>query len=71
MSLEIAIEAACKYLPEGYEVGLCMENGAAWIELHDPEGNKLEIADSADKNLDEQVIDAVTAAVDYSNQGEF
>lgn len=62
MDIEKLADATCKHLPNGYDVSLCMENGAAWVELHNEEGIKLNLPDSADKGLVEQVNDAIAVA---------
>ena len=35
VSLQDAANKICKHLPEGFEIRLCMENGAAWVEMRD------------------------------------
>jgi hypothetical protein len=35
MTLEEAVETACRDLPEGWIIRLCMENGAAYVDLVD------------------------------------
>ena len=35
-----AMESACKYIPDGYQVVLRMEKGAAYVELDTPEGTQ-------------------------------
>lgn len=62
MDIEQLANAACKHLPEGYIASLQMENGAAWVELHGPEGEKLNLPDSADKDLVDQFNDAIAVA---------
>ncbi|RUR52733.1 hypothetical protein [Vreelandella populi] len=62
MDIEEVANAACKHLPDGYVASLCMEKGAAWVELHAPDGGKLALPDSTDKDLVEQVNDAIAVA---------
>lgn len=41
MTLEEAVETACRDLPEGYLIGLYMEKGSAFIELIDSKGREV------------------------------
>lgn len=52
----------CEQLPEGYQIRVVMENGAAWVELIGVDDNCVELPDAADKSLDEQINDAVCVA---------
>lgn len=52
----------CRHLPVGWELRLCMENGAAWVTLHKSDGGIAELPDSTDKRLEEQVNDALCIA---------
>ena len=36
--VEEVINKICGQLPEGFMINLCMENGAAWVELITPSG---------------------------------
>lgn len=53
----------CEHLPEGYVLNLAMENGAAWVELIDADGNCVALPDAADKSIDEQINDALCVAI--------
>ena len=57
--------AVCRHLPEGYELRLCMENGAAWVDLRNPDGDCVELPDAADKSLEKQVNDALCVACGF------
>ena len=57
---EIA-EKVCKNVPHDYIISLCMENGAAWVEL-EKLGRHIRLPDSADKTLVEQLNDALCVA---------
>jgi hypothetical protein len=41
MTLEEAVDNACRDLPEGYTVALYMENGSAYVQLIDKTGEML------------------------------
>ena len=41
MTLEEAVETACRDLPNGYTVGLYMEKGSTFIELIDSKGREV------------------------------
>ena len=60
-------ERVCKHLPEGFEIHLCMEHGAAWVKLLDAHGDSVELPDSADKSIDEQLNDALCVATGWTN----
>ena len=59
---QIVANRVCEHLPEGYVLSLAMENGAAWVELVDADGNYVALPDSAEKNIDEQINDALCVA---------
>ena len=65
-AIEDAANKVCANLPDGCVVALCMEEGAAWVELFDPQGDRRLLPDSADKTLIEQLNDAV----DMANESE-
>lgn len=52
----------CKQLPDGWELLLCMEKGAAWVRLIDPDSDEAVLPDSADKSLERQINDALCVA---------
>jgi hypothetical protein len=56
------VNHVCQYIPKGWELRLCMENGAAWVSLIDEDGYEMELPDSADKTLEQQVNDALCVA---------
>lgn len=53
----------CGHVPEGWVIDLAMENGAAWVEAFDPDGHLVELPDSADKSLIEQLNEALCVAI--------
>ena len=63
MTLEEAAHVAARLLPEGWQVDLCLERGAGWIDLYDEDGEKVEFDTSPDKDLAEQLRDAVNHAL--------
>lgn len=60
----------CERLPEGYVLNLAMENGAAWVELIDDDGNCVDLPDAGDKSIDEQINDALCVACGASDFNE-
>jgi len=52
----------CQQLPEGWQLNMCMERGAAWVQLSNPDGNDVILPDAADKSLEQQVNDALCVA---------
>ena len=65
-----AVNRACEFLPVGHMMNLGMENGAAWVELFDEDGNSIELPDSADTNLIEQIDAAIAAAQQQEGRGD-
>jgi hypothetical protein len=63
--MEDIIEKVCKHIPEGYQIELCMESGSAWVDLVHPKGYYLELPDSADKSITEQLNDALCVATGF------
>jgi len=57
---EIA-EKICLHVPHDYIISLCMESGAAWVEM-EKLGKHIPLPDSADKTLVEQLNDALCVA---------
>lgn len=62
MSLWDTVNKVCKDLPTGYIIKLGMENGSAWIECYDYDGNEIELPDSTDKSLQAELNDALVEA---------
>lgn len=52
----------CQHLPEGWQLDLCMERGAAWVQLSNPDGYGVSLPDAAEKSLEQQVNDALCVA---------
>lgn len=52
----------CKELPEGFRLSLCMENGAAWIDLTDANGDRADLNNSGRSSLAEQIKEGVMRA---------
>lgn len=53
----------CQHLPQGYELRLCLEEGAATVELYHPSGARLPLPDPADQSLE----DIINKAIDLAN----
>lgn len=65
MTLKEIAEKICKEIPEGYEINLCMENGSGYVELWDID--QLDLPDSADLTLEEQLLYALEASKKYAD----
>lgn len=53
----------CQYLPDGWELRICMENGAAWVTLRNPDEYDIELPYSSGESLEQQVNDALCVAL--------
>ena len=60
-ALDAACQRACMELPEGMSMAIQLERHAGWIELHDSDGEQIELP-NADGSLAEQMHEAVNAA---------
>ncbi len=60
--IQAVASRVCGQIPEGWEVQLCMERGAAWVTLRDTNGDFHPLPDSADKSIEEQINDALDTA---------
>lgn len=56
------VNKICGSLPDGFEMTLCMENGAAWVVLLDPDGEIVELPDAADTTIIKQLNEALCVA---------
>lgn len=61
-SVQAVANKVCGDLPDGWEINLCMENGAAWVEAIKPSGYTIDI-DGGDLSLVEQINDALEQAL--------
>lgn len=61
-SVDGLANSVCRALPDGWELRLCMDHGTVWVTLHDPDGEQVQLPDSADKSLERQVADALRVA---------
>ena len=61
-AIDTVANEICRDIPDGYELRLCMERGAAWVTLHDEEGDLISLPDAADKTLAEQLAEALIVA---------
>ena len=66
MDIQEIANKVCKHLPDGYELILFMENGAAWFEMYN-DRKPIELGDSTDKTLVEQINDALCIANGFSS----
>lgn len=67
-ALQRIANRVCGEIPEGWELNLCMENGAGDIELIDPEGDSIDI-DSPDSSLADKIDIALALALRAQQQG--
>jgi hypothetical protein len=61
-NLQSVANKVCKHIPGNMVLSLCMENGAAWVELGEDKFGSVDLPDSADKSLLEQINDALCVA---------
>jgi hypothetical protein len=52
----------CRDLPDGYEMQICLENGAAYVTMTDSNGNHVCLPDSTDKSIHEEIMCALNVA---------
>lgn len=62
ITLEDMAHKTCRDVRPGYVVSLCMEKGAAWVELIGPSGHEITLPDAADKTIEQQINDAIEAS---------
>jgi hypothetical protein len=62
MTINQALQDAAANLPVGWELQVCVEKGAAWIHLYDPDGESVNFDSSPDRTLAEQIQDAICEA---------
>lgn len=61
--------SVCKDLPEGWQVLLCMERGAGWVDLLNPNGDLMDTGPMCvEESLMECVRRLVKAAIDYDKR---
>ena len=61
-ALQDIANAVCRHTPPGYVISLCIEDGAAWVELGNDGEGSIKLPDSSDKTLLEQLNDALCVA---------
>jgi hypothetical protein len=67
VTLDFEMQKAARDLPLGWEIAVVCEKGAGWVELHNDEGDHVEFDTSPDRNLAEQVCDAVAYAIEVTS----
>lgn len=67
-SLQVVANKGCGELPQGWVINMCMENGAAWVEVINPSGYTIDI-DRAGLSLTEQVSEALSLADEIERAG--
>jgi hypothetical protein len=69
-ALGAAIQRAARDLPDGWQVHVCVERGAGWPILYNPEGDVIECDDiDADDRLTAEVLAAIDAAIRNGGEG--
>jgi len=68
VTLDDMANTVCRDIPDGYEVQLCMENGAGYVTLTTKDGQYASLPDSADKGLEEQINDALEVAKEHARR---
>lgn len=58
-TLDYAIEQAARDLPDGYDISVCVENGAGWVAWNHTDADDITAIDAADFNLAEQTLRAL------------
>lgn len=62
MTIDEAIRRVAGTLEDGWEIHLCVEHGAAWVVLYDENGDAVNFDSSPDRDLAEQIDDALVEA---------
>jgi hypothetical protein len=62
------VQRACSELPLGWEIQACMENGAGWVNLCNPRGDRIEFDCDADQ-FDWKIHAAIDAAIKQGSEG--
>jgi hypothetical protein len=62
MEFQEAYNQVCRDLPKGWQLRICLENGACWVEKADPDGETHLSSDFPDASLEEQVKFHVSTA---------
>jgi hypothetical protein len=53
---------ACRDLPEGWELYVCLESGAGWIEIYNNEGSIVDFDDDHEQTMEQRIDFAVATA---------
>ena len=70
MTLDQAVEYAAEHLPEGWKIEICVEKGAGWCDLYDPEGDFRSTPDyDSETKLGDQVREIVGIAKVLDKEG--
>jgi hypothetical protein len=64
MSLMDTINNVCHELPGSHYLYIGMEYGSAWVECFNNKGDQVELPDSTDKTLEEELQDALKTVLD-------
>jgi len=61
--MQEVVNKICGGIPPGFILSLNMENGSAWVELIRLSDGDVELPDSADLTLEDQLDDGLSAAI--------
>ncbi|SEQ89719.1 hypothetical protein SAMN04244573_02470 [Azotobacter beijerinckii] len=64
--LERVMQRAAVELPDGWEIRICVERGAGWVDLFNPEGDEIADTWSGQETLSDEVSEAVDTAKEAS-----
>jgi hypothetical protein len=67
---EAAMQRACAELPFGYDMRVCLEEGAGGIELFDPHGETVAVAEDMDGGMTPRIIDAIERAIEHAKESK-
>ena len=62
--LNMAMQEACKDLPEYYQIAIWAEKGSGYVHLYDPDGRQVDLPDDPDaRDLSKEVQEATKIAI--------
>ncbi|ABO60551.1 hypothetical protein Bcep1808_7681 (plasmid) [Burkholderia vietnamiensis G4] len=65
---EDAMQTAARDLPDGYELRVCLERGAGWVEFYAPDGEAVDLADDTDDGMTGRIRSATQAAIEHAKE---
>jgi hypothetical protein len=67
---EQAMQDAAAGLPLGYEIRICIERGAGWVELYEANGTSVEFDEDTDSGMTGRIRNALDAALTAASGGK-